>query len=346
MNLNLIVKIKNKLEEINKQKVSSLLKIPISISIFLLPFIIHYFMFAIILKIYFAANNILYAIPIVLCFLLASFLIVININLLSDFKNVNQIIINKIMSQINKIKVSNILTKDEKEYLKTKNINLLFNYNINTYLTEILYKNISSETSDEEINKIIELFKEEEEKLFDILSIIFEKKYQKENLIEKVYTKDSIYNNLLKNEEIKKIINKLLINKYYKENKLDDLIKYNEYAKNLSLDQLYNLINKEMDLNSIAKVFFVKERNKLNDCNVIKLYDFLREINVDLYIKLKKMFVETILKKGEESIIYDYRDEFLEAANCLNIENKELLYILKEKIKRKEMIEDFKIINI
>jgi len=344
MNLNLIVKIKNKLEEINKQKVSSLLKIPINISVYLLSFSIHYFMFFIVLG-YILERNDLLGIFLGIFLILESILTIINIGLLVEFKNPSEIIINKIINQINKIKVLNILNKDEKEYLKTKNINVLFNYNINTFLIQILENNITAETSEEEIKKILEIFKDDYT-LFNILDIIFDKKYQKENLIEKVYTEGSIYNNLLKNENIKPIINGLLIDKYYKGNKLDDLIKYKEYTKYLSENQLYDLINKEMDLNAITKAFFVKERNKLNDCNILKLYDFLREINVELYIKLKKMFIETILKKGEESIIYDYREDFLEATNYLNIENKELLYILKEKIKRKEMIEDFKIINI
>lgn len=130
MNFNLIVKIKNKLEEINKQKVSSLLKIAINISIFLLTFAIHYFMFSIIFGHILEKNDLLAGIFL----LLESILILINTSLLIKFKNTSKIIINKITNQINKIKVSNILNKDEKEYLKTKNINLLFNYNIKTFL--------------------------------------------------------------------------------------------------------------------------------------------------------------------------------------------------------------------
>ena len=210
MNFNLIVKIKNKLEEINKQKVSSLLKTPINISIFLLTFAFHYFMFSIILGYIFERNDLLGAIFFGIFLILESILTIINICLLLEFKNTSEIIINKITNQINKIKVSNILNKDEKEYLKTKNINLSFNYNINTFLREILEKNITAETSDDEIKKILEIFKDDYTS-FNILKIIFEKKYQKENLIEKVYTEGSIYNNLLKNEDIKPIINKLLI---------------------------------------------------------------------------------------------------------------------------------------
>lgn len=126
----------------------------------------------------------------------------------------------------------------------------------------------------------------------------------------------------------------------------DNIIKYKDFEKMLRSFDIVNKILDKFSIKVLIKVIFENNINKIKN-DELELYKFVNNLELERKIEIKKLIIDHALYLKDENNVYDYKEDFLNVASALNI-NRDLLYLMNQKIIQKEQIEEKKlrIINI
>lgn len=126
----------------------------------------------------------------------------------------------------------------------------------------------------------------------------------------------------------------------------DNIIKYKDFEKMLRSFDIVNKILDKFSIKVLIKVIFENNINKIKN-DELELYKFVNNLELERKIEIKKLIIDHELYLKDENNVYDYKEDFLNVASALNI-NRDLLYLMNQKIIQKEQIEEKKlrIINI
>lgn len=151
-----------------------------------------------------------------------------------------------------------------------------------------------------------------------------------------------IYDFLKENNDFKEKILKNNIEYIFDKSELKDILKISTYRNMLSLEQIILKVKQKYNLKEIVENIFI-ENNK-NEIN--KIYNIL---DIENQMLFKKEIIQSVLELKNENVIENCKEEFLNYADQLNLKNKDLLCLMKDKLllkSKKIKKEKYKIINI
>lgn len=233
-----------------------------------------------------------------------------------------------------------LFIKDIKEIINDDLVSNFKNSNPDYELLRNILKNI--DISKEELDNIMSNIKKlhEKEKEFILLNILS----NCQNII-------SIENLLVNNQSNLNDVEMKLFNEFEIQK---IILKYQHLFENIKIDYLannLNILNKETvkkiifprliekySIKELTELVFSKKNNNINDSLKTTLWNhFNGEVNESSFY-LKLWIIEEILKNKDENLLIDYTEEFLEQTKEIQLEDMNLLYMMKQKINQKVKI--------
>lgn len=267
---------------------------------------------------------------------------------------------------IHKIRLRKKMTKEEK-LINIENI-CFKEENFQNRLMDYYISFLDQELSQEDFKKAIELIFEEKlstnNKLKIINYLIF-KKYKNQDFIELIYNKDKnevLYQLTQEITKFKKTLEDLIKVKIDKDDlmkskglkddfildnvTIEHIINYKDFQKQLNSMHIVNKMVSKYDMKTLIKLIFEKNINNIKN-DELELYKFMNNLELERKIEIQKIIINKVLNLKDEKNILDYQEDFLNVASALNID-KDLLYLMNQKITQKEKVEhkDLRIINI
>ena len=136
-----------------------------------------------------------------------------------------------------------------------------------------------------------------------------------------------------------------LLDLIYEKSSLSQIIKYNNYSEELSAIGIFKKILEKIEIKSLIKIIFEKDKRKLNN-NELEILDFFNTLDLEKLVNIKKNILDKTLNLKDKNNIEFYETEFLELCKRLDVDKK-LLYIMEESlVTKKEEKLSLKIINI
>lgn len=182
-----------------------------------------------------------------------------------------------------------------------------------------------------------------------LLSIL--KNHQNIISIEKILSnKNDILNDfeikLVNNFKIKNLI--LEKNHLFKDNiKIDYLIENFEKLDKETIEIIiFPKLKEKYSIEELTELMFTKKPEKFeNDLLKTNVWNYLNGNTTESVFYLKIYIIEEILKNKDETVLLQYKEEFFEKTNELQLSDMNLLYIMKQKLNESIKINVEKKIN-
>lgn len=202
-----------------------------------------------------------------------------------------------------------------------------------------------------EVKNIIENFNILEDygyqEYFEVIDILLRKYSEKINL-ENFLVKNRTLNkyeltfcNLL-NKDIK------IISKIFDYLDVDQILNNQELLEKVNMDYIYTILKKEFKLEELIELMFEKVNTNFIDKEYdLNIWNFLNGSNFSKILELKRLILEDIVESENETLIINYKDDFLDLVEEIKCKNFDKLFVLKQKLKKIKIKEnEFKIIHI
>jgi len=226
-----------------------------------------------------------------------------------------------------------LFIKNRKEIIKVDSISSFKNSNPDAELLVNILKNTN--ISKEDLNNIMNLKEiNQREKEWILLNILL-------NCQDVISIEKLLVNNQSDLNEIEmKLFNEFGIQKI--------ILEYQHLFKNIKMDYLIdnlNILNKETtkkiifprlietySIKELTELIFSKKNNNINDYLKTNLYNHFNGKTSESVFYLKIWIIEEILKNKDENLLIDYKKEFLEQTKEIQLEDMNLLYMMKQKL--------------
>lgn len=235
------------------------------------------------------------------------------------------------------------ITKEEK-IINITEINFKKD-NFENELMDYFISFLNKELSQEEFKKTLEFILIEREwaaeSKIKILNYLIYNKYKNQNIIEALYNnnkKDVLFQLIEESKECKKILEELLIRRsefVFNQSTIQDILNYKGYQILLTSSAIVKKMLDKFTIKTLIKVVFEEDINNINSAE-LELYKFINNLELERKIEIKKVIIEESLNLKDENNIFEYKERFLETASELDINNKDLLYLIKQKLNQKE----------
>lgn len=204
---------------------------------------------------------------------------------------------------------------------------------------------LDQELSQEEFKKTLEFILIErewsKESQLKILNYLIYNKYNDQNIIEAMYNKnkkDVLFQLMQESKEYKELLEEIIIHRCeftFNQSTIQDILNYKGYETLLTSSAIVKKMLDKFTIKTLIKVVFEEDINNINS-DELELYKFINNLELERKIEIKKVIIEASLNLKDENNIYDYKEIFLETAAELDINNKDLLYLIKQKLNQKE----------
>ena len=227
-----------------------------------------------------------------------------------------------------------LFIKNRKEIIKDDLISDFKNSNPDYELLEHILKNTN--ISKEDLNNIISNVKELTPKEKEWILLTTLSNCQNVISIEKLLVNNQ---SDLNDVEIK-LLNEFGVQKI--------ILEYQHLFKNIKIDYLIdnlNILNKETtkkiifprliekySTKELTELIFSKKNNNMNDCLKTNLWNRFNGKTTESVFYLKIWIIEEILKNKDENLLIDYKEEFLEQTKEIQLNDMNLLYMMKQKL--------------
>ncbi len=256
---------------------------------------------------------------------------------------------------LNKKDLFKLLNNKEKELLNKSKIDFSLS-DIKKTLFEIQKICIDNVCSEKELKDILifiinnnEIDIDIDKKTYtvQIIEYIKESKYCNTALIDLIYKEENnfkISDKIILDFSNRRERGCKLFNLIYEKSSLNHIIKYNNYSEELLSTQIVEKILKEIEIKSLIKIIFEKDKRKLNN-NELEILDFFNTLDLEKLVNIKKNILDKTLNLKDKKNIEFYETEFLELCKRLDVDKK-LLYIMEESLSTKEEEVFLKVISI
>lgn len=330
MKADLLISVTNKIKDQDNKKINIFLRIILNFIFLFYPFII-----VLLTILIFNNNDFFRGVKIILSILGVTWLMISPI-IIDTFNNYIEILIKK-----NNLKKK--ITKEEK-IINITEINFEKD-NFENGLMDYFISFFNQELSQEEFKKTLKFILIEREwsaeSKIKILNYLIYNKYKDQNIIEALYNnnkKDVLFQLIEESKECKKILEELLIRRsefVFNQSTIQDILDYKGYETLLTSSAIVKKMLDKFTIKTLIKVVFEEDINNINS-DELELYKFINNLELERKIEIKKVIIEASLNLKDENNIYDYKEIFLDTAAELNINNKDLLYLIKQKLNQKE----------
>lgn len=126
------------------------------------------------------------------------------------------------------------------------------------------------------------------------------------------------------------------------------ILEYQHLFKNIKIDYLIDnldILNKETtkkiilqkltekySTKELTELIFSKKNNNMNDSLKTNLWNHFNGKTTESIFYLKIWIIEEILKNKDENLLINYKEEFLEQTKEIQVEDMNLLYMMKQKL--------------